>query len=140
MSNIFGGIMRGRNSHGMVYFIHLETKEKVLVIPVSNQKIQLIQDELTKRDLMHATELQKNGEISIDVLNELQSTFDMQFGAEKGEETDRYERITKYMDKQKSYIDIIFAIHKYYMPHVKEIMYSFYNGDEIEKHTVKYES
>lgn len=137
MENLFAGILRGVNSAKETYFIHLETAEKVLLYPpTAGKKIRLVPDEITERDIKYVARMQQEGRISIDALNKLKETFEFQSKKEKV--TDKYEEIEKYHEKQVSYVELIYAIHNRYVPEAEIIEYSFYHGDELEEHMVKY--
>lgn len=138
MENIFAGVLRGVNSAKETYFIHLEAAEKVILYPpTAGKKIRLVSDELTEHDVEYVAKMHKERRISIDAFNKIKETFDSQ-KKKKGEIAGKYEEIEKYLKKQVNYVELIYAIHNYYVPKAEIIEYSFYHGDELEEHIVKY--
>lgn len=138
MSKVLGGVLRGKNFLGELYFIHLKTGVKVSAHTSGINKIQLIQDEIYEDEMEYIVELQKAGEISIDTLNNLNKIYESQNIPKDKKNGDSYDEIFDYFEKQKAYIELTNAIHAYYMPKIKCIVYSFYHREEPEWHTVKY--
>lgn len=135
MENIFAGVLKGVNSANETFFIHLDAVEKVLLY-TTEKKIILVQDLLTSNDVKYVAKMQKEGKISKDAFNKIKERFDSQ--SKRKEVTDGYEEIEQYLKKQVSFVELIYAIHNYYVPKAEIINYAFYRGDELEEHSIKY--
>lgn len=138
MSKVLGGVIRGENNQGELYYIHLETGLKVSAHKSGVKRIQLIQDELYKDEMEYVAELQRNSQISKEAFEKLKEVYESQKLPESKEDIDNYDEIVKYFQTQKAYTELVYAIHVYYMPEVKLIKYSFYHGDKPEQHTIEY--
>ena len=138
MSKVLGGVVRGKNNQGELYYIHLETGLKVSAHISGVNRIQLIQDELYEDEMKYVAELQNKGELSKRTFEKIKEVYDGLNPLESEETDENYEKIVKYFQKQKAYTELVYAIHTYYMPKVRCIKYSFYHGDEPEQHTIEY--
>ena len=124
MKQILGGVVCGTNSLGRYFFIHLETATKVeSKIREKNQDcIYLIPDIITDADLERILE----AGVSNATVKNLKST------AEMYEQKSCTDQLIDY-DKnwKKGIFEIVYAIHKYYLPEVKRIECQRDIGNEV---------